>query len=138
LLMSTTARPPLVRQVPLLRRDFVAFYGSLRAYRSPGGLLHLGALPDPESATPARRTLDRVDGGTGPLRFLLVAARPFGRWRPYGRLFLGTPLPADVDAELAFDHTARHPHDLVPAGWLNRVRGAVYRRRPTWTTQKHP
>jgi hypothetical protein len=32
-----------------------------------------------------------------------------------------------VDERLAFDPTRRHPADLVPVGFLQALRGAVYR-----------
>lgn len=137
LLLSTTGPLPVVRHLPLPRRTFAAFYGSLLSYRTgaggAGSRLYLAALPDPTS-TPLGATLDRVaaaavDDGA---RFLLAAAGVRGAWRPFGRLTFGAPLPAPVDAALAFDPTRHQTPGLSPAGLIQALRGLTYRSSQAW------
>jgi hypothetical protein len=137
LLLSTTGPLPVVRHLPLPRRTFAAFYGSLLSYRTdaPGarGRLYLAALPDPTS-TPLGATLDRVaaaavDDGA---RFLLAAATARGAWHPFGRLTFGAPLPAPVNAALAFDPTRNQTPGLRPVGVVQALRGTTYRFSQRW------
>lgn len=137
LLLSSSAPQPLIRHVPLPRRTFAAFYGSLLSYRT--GIdqlqhrLYLAALPDPTSM-PLGDTFDRVaaaavhDGA----RFLLAAATAGGAWRPFGRLTFGAALPESVDAALAFDPTRNQTPGLHPAGMLQATRGFTYRLAQRW------
>ena len=85
-------------------------YSSLLPYEVSGRRLLLGARPVPES----------VDA------FELLVASPRGPWRVAARLTLSVRLEDAVARELRFDpwHSGG---GLIPAGALNRVRGAAYR-----------
>jgi hypothetical protein len=109
LLLSTTATGPLVRLLPLLRRDAAAAYTSIMGYRSDAGTLRLAALPDDGSAR----------------RFTLAAARGQGPWRPFGRLALTAPAQP-LDPDVRFDAVRNPPHGLVPDGPLARFRAPAY------------
>ncbi|MGY1601192.1 hypothetical protein [Geodermatophilus sp. SYSU D00815] len=108
LLLSSTATAPLLRQVPVLRRDAATTYTSIMGYRSDAGTLRLAALPD---------------GGSR--RFTLAAARRQGPWRPFGRLVLEEPR-APLDPDVRFDAVRNPPHGLVPDGPMARFRAPAY------------
>jgi hypothetical protein len=109
LLLSTTPTGPLVRLLPLPRRDAAAAYTSIMGYRSDAGTLRLAALPGDSSAR----------------RFTLAAARGQGPWRPFGRLEVTAPHePRDPDVR--FDAVRNPPHGLVPDGPMARFRAPAY------------
>src|SRR4051794_3812402 len=124
LLLSTTGTGPLMRLVPLLRRDAAATYTSIMGYRSDAGTLRLAALaqrrglpsePQPLAAAVAR----------GGLRFVLAAARGQGPWRAFGRLDLTAPREP-LDPDVRFDAVRNPPHGLVPDGPMARFRAPAY------------
>ena len=85
-------------------------YSSLLPYDIGGQRLLVGARPTRESA----------DG------FDLLAAPARGQWRMVARLTLGNRLEDAVARELRFDPW-NSGGGLLPAGFVNRVRGAAYR-----------
>lgn len=106
-------------------RDFTATtYSSLLPYRLGDANRYIAAFP--ERAGPG------LPADTESLA-TAVAARPFelsvmvagltGRWRPVAVLRLEQP----SDEDPRFDVVANALPDLAPAGWLNRLRGPVYR-----------
>jgi hypothetical protein len=97
----------------LLRPTFGArtgMYSSLLPYEVGGGRLLVGA----------RRAGEAADA------FDLLVARPRGRWRLAARLTLTDRLDDAVARELRFDPW-NSGGGLVPAGVVNRMRGAAYR-----------
>jgi hypothetical protein len=109
LLLVTTPTGPLVRLLPLPRRQPASAYTSIMGYRSDAGTLRLAAFPD--------------DGG--PRRFALAAARGQGPWRPFGRLAL-TAVSEPLDPDVRFDAVRNPPHGLVPDGPMARFRAPAY------------
>jgi len=124
LLLSGTSQRPVLRHLPAPRHDFAGPYGSLLAYRFDGRRVYVVA----RSEQPLGRTLDEVAEAAGryAVRLTLLAAGVTGPWRPFGRVVLGTRLPAEVDAALAFDPDGRRGDDLRPRGLLQRLRRASY------------
>ena len=97
----------------LLRPAFGArtgMYSSLLPYEVGGQRLLVGARPVLKSAN----------------AFDLLVASPRGPWRVAALLTLGTRLEAAVSRELRFDPW-NCGGGLIPAGVVNRVRGAAYR-----------
>jgi hypothetical protein len=97
----------------LLRPTFGArtgMYSSLLPYEAGGGRVLVGARPN-------REATDAFD---------LLVAPPRGRWRVAARLTLSTRLEEAVARELRFDPW-NSGGGLVPAGVVNRMRGAAYR-----------
>nr|WP_246324167.1 phosphodiesterase [Petropleomorpha daqingensis] len=109
LLLWATPIGPVVRFVPVPRRDAATAYTSIMGYRSDAGTLRLAALPDDGSAR----------------RFTMAAARGQGPWRPFGRLVLGAAREP-VDPGVRFDAVGNPPHGLVPDGPLARFRARAY------------
>jgi hypothetical protein len=126
LLLSSTGRGPLLRWVPLPRRDAAVPYTSIMGYRSDAGIVRIAALPEVDSAPsePAELADEVV---VHPLVFTLTAARGAKRWRPFGRLTL-----ADVhrphDPDLRFDAVLHPPPGLRADGPLARFRAPAYAR----------
>jgi hypothetical protein len=124
LLLSTTPTGPLVRLLPVPRRDAAAPYTSIMGYRSDAGTLRLAALPVargvPSEPEPLAAAVAR-----GGLRFVLAAARGQGRWRPFGRLEITAP-QAPIDPDVRFDAVGNPPHGLVPDGPMARFRAPAY------------
>jgi hypothetical protein len=125
LLLSTCAAPPVLRHLPLPRRDFGGRYGTLLACRAGGRRVFLATQPGPGLGT----TLEAVArAAAGPrVQLPLLVATRWGAWRAFALLRFGPALGADVDAALAFDPLVNHAPDLVPVGWLQRLRHRVYR-----------
>ena len=135
LLLSTTGRGPLLRWVPLPRRDAAAVYTSIMGYRSDAGTLRFAALPeddalpsDPEDVAAAVRERSRL--------FTLAAARGPGRWRPFGRLVLTRPREP-LDPDVRFDAVQHPPPGLAADGPMARFRAPAYARaRAERTTER--
>jgi hypothetical protein len=125
LLFSSALRTPILRHVPWPRRHFGNSYGTLLAYRAGSARVFLATRPARDVGT----TLDDVARAASSrgVSFIITAATRWGPWRPVAVLRFGTPLGADVDAALAFNPIAHHAPDLVPVGWVQRLRGTVYR-----------
>jgi hypothetical protein len=97
----------------LLRPTFGArtgMYSSLLPYEAAGRRVLVGARP-------AREAADVFD---------LLVAPPRRRWRVAARLTLSSVLDDAVASELRFDPW-NSGGGLVPAGVVNRMRGAAYR-----------
>jgi hypothetical protein len=129
LLFSTAGQGRLGRHVPMPRRGFDAFYGSILAYRTgTGRKLYLSARPDPDGR-PLGRTLESVvaaahhDGA----RMILSAGD-----QPFGVLRFGEVLPSEADAELAFDPVVNTRPDLHPTGLVHASRAVAYRLSQRW------
>jgi hypothetical protein len=129
LLFSTAGRGRVGRHVPLPRRGFDTFYGSIVPYRTgTGRKLYLSA----EAGTggrPLGRTLESIvtaaehDGA----RLTLSADD-----EAFGTVRFGAVLPAEVDAALAFDPIRKATPDLHPTGELHAVRAFAYRLSQKW------
>ncbi|MEQ4301276.1 phosphodiesterase [Plantactinospora sp. B6F1] len=124
LLLSSTGRPPLLRHLPVPRRDFAGPYGSLLAYRFDGRRTYLLACAD----GPLGSSLDEVAdlAARAGARLNLLAAGVRGPWRTFGHVVFGTRLPAETDAALAFDPAGRHGSELRPRGLLQWLRVNSY------------
>ncbi|MGA3540329.1 phosphodiesterase [Micromonosporaceae bacterium DT194] len=124
LLVSTSGSSPLLRHLPLPRRDFAGPYSSIASYRRGRQRIYLAALAD----RPLGSTLDSVGSlaAQGAARLRLATASATGLWRPFARITLGDPLTAATDAALGFDPIGNHPPGLLPAGPVQRLRAATY------------
>ncbi|HEX5566823.1 MAG TPA: phosphodiesterase [Streptomyces sp.] len=128
LLLTTSARPPVVRQLPLPRGDALGgTYSGLLPYRVGGRRMLLGAFP--------RHRLRPVHGSppalrralvTAPLVFDLRAAPPLGRWRTFAVLTVCSPLPDPPCSTPTYDIYGHSLPDLEPGGALEAVRRAAY------------
>jgi hypothetical protein len=135
LLFSTAGQGRFSRHLPVPRRGFDTGYGSILAYRTAepdDGPLYLSAVPEPGAAA-LGHTLDDVAAAaaTGRARFLLVVDDRHGT-RPFGRVTLGAPLPADADAALAFDPVRHTAAGLHPSGLVHASRAWAYRLGQWW------
>jgi hypothetical protein len=128
ILLSTAGRGRLTRHVPVLRRTFDTWYGTITGYRTgERRKVYLGAGPDP-AGKPLGRTLAALSADAG----LLLYAGSGTTTRPYGRLSLGAALPPSVDAALAFDPVRNAPADLHPTGLVHASRAVAYRLSQRW------
>jgi len=128
ILLSTTGTGRLTRHVPVPRRGFDAYYGSITAYRAGERKVYLAAGPDP-AGPPLGRTLESVVAVARRHRAaLLLYAGP----DPVGRVTFGAPLPPPADAALAFDPVRNAPADLHPVGLMHGVRAFAYRASRRW------
>jgi hypothetical protein len=126
ILLSTAGRGRLTRHLPVPRRTFDTWYGTITAYRTGDRRkVYLAAGPDP-AGRPLGRTLAAVPAGAG----LLLYAD--GTTRPYGRLSLGGALSPAADASLAFDPVRNAPADLHPTGMVHASRAVAYRLSQRW------
>lgn len=129
LLYSTAGRGRFTRHLPVPRRSFDTWYGTITAYRTGGGRkLYLSAEPDPDGH-PLGRSLESVvtaadrDGA----RLLLMADD-----RTFATVRFGEVLPAWTDAALAFDPVHNSTEDLHPTGTVHGLRGLTYRLSQRW------
>jgi hypothetical protein len=133
LLLSTAGTGRLSRHLPMPRRTFDTWFGSILAYRTGGGRkVYLGARPDSDGP-PLGRTLDEVVAVAcqGRARLMLYADRD-GSGGPFGCVSFGPVLPSEVDAEIAFDPIRNAGPDLHPTGAIHAVRAAAYRWSQRW------
>jgi hypothetical protein len=122
LLLSSSGKGAVTRQLPALHRQATATYGSLMSYRSTYGPVALAAFPQGRRVPATREAL--VAEGAG-VRFTLAAARGRGTWRPFGVVELRSPAePADPD--LHFDAMRLPPPGLVAGGAMARFRRPSY------------
>ena len=133
LLLSTTGTGRLSRHLPIPRREFDTWYGSITSYRTGDHRkVYLAAGPDP-GGVPLGRTLESVaaaardDGG----RMLLYARRD-GTTAPFARIVFGVPLSQATDAALAFDAIRNSSTDLHPSGTVHSIRALAYRVSQRW------
>jgi hypothetical protein len=129
LLYSTAGRGRFTRHLPVPRRGFDSWYGSILAYRTGDGRkVYLSAEPDP-AGHPLGRSLESVvaaadrDGA----RLLLMADD-----RTFGAVRFGELLPPRTDAALAFDPVHNSADDLHPTGLIHGLRGLTYRLSQRW------
>jgi hypothetical protein len=126
LLLSSTGRGPLLRWVPLPRRDAAVTYTSIMGYRSDAGTLRIAALPEDDDA-PAEPDELAAEVGARPARFVLAAARGTEPWRPFGRLVLSGPRDP-LDPDVGFDAVRHPPPGLAADGPMARFRAPAYAR----------
>ncbi len=126
LLLSSTGRGPLLRWVPLPRRDAAVPYTSIMGYRSDAGTLRIAALPEEGSAPSEPDELATEVAHRRPV-FTLAAARGAKRWRPFARLTLMGPVEP-LDPDVAFDAVRHPPPGLTADGPMARFRAPAYAR----------
>lgn len=124
LLLSSTGRGPLLRWVPLPRRDAAVVYTSIMGYRSAAGTLRIAAIPEFGEAPSEPAALAAAVGDRG-VAYTLAVARGATRWRPVGRLTLTAPR-APLDPEVRFDVVRHPPPGLAADGPLARFRAPAY------------
>ncbi|WP_233606158.1 phosphodiesterase [Micromonospora sp. Llam0] len=126
LLVSSAGRAPVLRHLPLPRRDFATTYGSILSLRHGRHRIYLAASP----ATPGRLggAVERLAevAARRPIVLRLAAATATSHWRTFGRIDVGEPLPSAVDAALAFDPTGHPPLRLRTGGLIQRLRTVTY------------
>jgi hypothetical protein len=124
LLLTSTGTAPLLRLVPVPRRDAATTYSSIMGYRSDAGTLRLAALPGfghaPSDPDPLAGDVARAG-----LVFTLAAARGGDRWQPFGRLTVTAPREVR-DPDVRFDAVRHPPEGLVPDGPMARFRAPAY------------
>ncbi|RBY82654.1 phosphodiesterase [Blastococcus sp. TF02A-26] len=125
LLLSSTGRGALTRQVPVLRRDAAGPYSSIMGYRSPAGTLRLAAWADrPVPSDPEPLVAHLGEARTA---YTLAVATGAGPWRPFAVLTLGEP-EAGPDPDVRFDAVRYPPPGLVADGPMARFRAPAYAR----------
>jgi hypothetical protein len=124
LLLSSAARPPVLRHMPFPRRHFGGSYGTILAYRAGARRIFLATVPNYRLGD----TLDDVGRAAqaGGVRLTIAAASRWGWWKPVAVVRFGAPLDAETDAALAFNAIVHHPADLVPVGRVQEARRAAY------------
>jgi hypothetical protein len=128
LLLSTAGRGRLTRHLPMPRRTFDAYYGTITAYRTGAGKkVYLEAHPDPDAAALGGALETVADSG-----HVVLEVRHDGLRIPAGRVSWDRALPADVDAELAFDPVRNALPGLHPTGLVHSVRAYAYRLSQRW------
>jgi hypothetical protein len=126
LLLTSTGSGPLLRWVPLPRRDAAGTYTSIMGYRSDAGTLRIAAFPQVEAAPSEPATFAQVVRDRG-LAFTLAVARGAQRWRPFGRLILTAPREP-LDPDVRFDAVRHPPPGLAADGPMARFRAPAYAR----------
>lgn len=123
LLLASSLPAPVGRHLLVPARSFTGtFFSTILAYRTPGGLVVLGARPvQGRDGTELRDVLDVRPG----LRFELLVAPPLGSWTALGTIELGEPEPPIAGRAIEFDPATTH-EDLRPVGPLNRLRAPAY------------
>jgi len=128
LLLSTSGRGRVTRHLPAPRRTFDATYGSITAYRDAAGeKVYLTAHPAPDGPRPGRGLGEIEEGACFVLEY-----RQGDTTRPAGRVRLGRPVDARVDAALAFDPVRNSLPELRPTGLVHGVRAFAYRASQVW------
>jgi hypothetical protein len=125
-LVTSTGRGPLLRWVPLPRRDAAVPYTSIMGYRSDAGTLRIAALPEFRPA-PSEPAALAAAVRRGRLAFTLAAARGAQPWRPFGRLTLTAPREP-LDPDVRFDAVQHPPPGLAADGAMARFRAPAYAR----------
>ncbi|MEE1943147.1 phosphodiesterase [Streptomyces sp. TRM 70361] len=128
LLLTTSARLPLLRHLPLPRGNALGGpYSGLLPYRVGGRRMLLAAFPRrrlrpvPGSPSGLRRALDEQ-----PLVFDLRAAEPLGRWRTFAVLTVRAPLPEPPASTPGYDVYGHSLPGLAPGPLIATVRRAAY------------
>jgi hypothetical protein len=133
LLLSTVGTGRLSRHLPIPRREFDSWYGSVTSYRTGDRRkVYLAAGLDP-GGVPLGRTLESVAAAARDDRGrLLLYARRDGITGPFARIVFGAQLPQATDASLAFDAIRNSSIDLQPSGTVHSVRALAYRLSQRW------
>jgi hypothetical protein len=132
LLLSTAGTGRLTRHLPVPRRSFDTRYGSILSYRDAGGhKVYLAAEPDPDGP-PLGDSLESVTEAASRGARLLLHTVEDSQPALIGRILLGEPLPAHVDAALAFDPIRNAPAQLHPTGLIHASRAYAYRLSQRW------
>jgi hypothetical protein len=127
LLVTSSADLPLVRRLLFPGRSFLGrSFSSALPYRVAGRqvvtVLRSRRGPWPRTG---RSLADlHAAAATGDLVYELRLAGTMGRSRTVGRLTVGAPMDGDDTEALAFNPWVAG--DLVPVGWLNRLRRPSY------------
>jgi len=129
LLFSTAGRGRWSRHVPVPRRTFDTWYGTILPYRTGSGRkLYLSAEAD-SGGKALGRTLESVSAAAEHHGARLILAADD---EPFGVVAFGAPLPAAIDAELAFDPVRNTGEDLHPTGTIHGLRAFAYRLGQRW------
>jgi hypothetical protein len=127
LLLATTGTAPVARHLLVPRRHASRAYTSIVPYTSPRGPVMLAALPEgPRPGLSLEEEEIAAAVTRQPLRFVLAAAAPRGRWQPFGRLEVSGPPAETVDASVDFDPVVYPLPGLRLPGALARIRAAAY------------
>jgi len=123
--LSSSGSTVLARHLLRPARDFAATtYTSLLPYRVGGGNRYIAAFPEePRSGIAADTTSLAAAVAARPFLLSVMVAGLTGPWRPVATLRLEQP----SDEDPRFNVVANALVDFAPAGWLNRLRGPVYR-----------
>jgi hypothetical protein len=117
LLLTTTGRAPVLRHLMRPARDpYRAGYTSIVPFRTPTGLLMVGAFAE---ANPGGDT-DSTGG------FVLSVSSTGGSWRPFGYLDLQGN-DAERRPDIDFDPVLHAVPGLELPGWLAHLRAPAYR-----------
>lgn len=118
LLLVSAPRPPVARHVLVPLPSFGSSGTStILPYRTPDGLVVFRTDPLPDLGAHGDPQL--------PLQVRLLAAPLLGRWEAVGELTLVRRLSDDESDEVSFDPW-NTGDDVVPAGFLNRLRRPAY------------
>jgi hypothetical protein len=132
LLLSTAGRGRASRHLPMPRRGFDTFYGSILPYRTGAGhKVYLAAQPDPDAA-PLGRTLESVAQAAARDDGRLMLSAADGAAGVFGQITFGAALTPVVDAALAFDPIRNVAEDLYPTGTVHGTRALAYRLSQRW------
>lgn len=120
--LATAKRPPVARHMLVPSGSFThAFYSSLLPYRIGERRMLIGAQAEHGSHDVPADVNELLHAA--PLVFRILVAEPRGPWVDIGLL----TLTAAVGDDLHFDVVRNSLPQLQPVGWLNRLRGPVYR-----------
>jgi hypothetical protein len=123
LLLDSTLTLPVVRRLPVPRRDFLgAVYSSLVDYEIGGRRQLLGLLPD--TTAPPTTTVGQLPGRVDGARLRLAVATGAASWRDVAVLELGSPVPAGRAVRFSPDVTGG---GIRPVGVLQELRRRAYR-----------
>lgn len=123
LLLHSTTGLPVLRRLPLPRRDLLgSAYSSVTDYQLGRRRCLLAVLPDEQA--PRTASLSGVAGRGDGARLLLSAATGPRRWRTLGVLELDGPVPHGRSIRFSPDNTGGGIH---PVGWLQDLRRDAYR-----------
>lgn len=124
LLLASSGTGPILHNLLIPSTSFGKRpFSSVLFYRSPGGVVLFGAKVrgrDSSLRLSEISTRERLD-----MNIDLVIASPFGRWVPVASIAVGERALDRTGEHLRFD-PANTAADLVPIGFLNRIRKPVY------------
>jgi hypothetical protein len=124
LALSSAGHAVVTRHLLVPRRDFAAAtYTSLLPYRLGRENRYLAAFPDRTRGVLPDTDSVRTAVAAHPFELSIRVARRTGPWWPVATLRLDQP----SDDDLSINPVSNVVPGLAPAGWLNRLRGPVYR-----------